>query len=320
MALHILVFVVSIGILWYASDLVTKQISPIARRLGVSDLTVTVLGVSVLSSLPELTVSGFAIAAGNAELSVGNVIGSNFVTLTFVTAVCAFIRPIDIETQVRERESSWMILASSVVLMLAMDGSISRFDGLLLLSVYVPYIVSVVRGSARGRESGAAEGGKSGRMWIHVLMSLAAIAGIILGARFALSSGESLGEMAGIPPLALGAILFAFGTSLPELSISMAATLRRKASVTIGEVYASNIFTQLVVLGVCALISPLAVSTKMLHFAMPFLILAAVIIQIFITSGRKLNRIEAAILLVLYIVFAVSSFMDLPSLDELVGW
>ena len=230
------------------------------------------------------------------------------------------IRPIDIETQVRERESSWMILASSLVLMLSMDGKVSRFDGLILLSAYIPYIVSVVRGSARGRESGATEGGKPGRMWLHVVLSLAAIAGIVLGARFALSSGQSLGEMAGIPALALGVILFAFGTSLPELSISLAATLRKKASVTIGEVYASNIFTQLVVLGVCALISPLAVSAKMLHFAMPFLILAAVIIQIFITSGRKLNRIEAAILLVLYAVFAVSSFMDLPSLDELVGW
>lgn len=320
MALHILVFVVSIGVLWYASDLVTKQISPIARRLGVSDLTVTVLGVSVLSSLPELTVSGFAIAAGNAELSIGNVIGSNFVTLTFVTAVCAFIRPIDIETQVRERESSWMILAASVVLMLALDGRISRFDGLLLVLLYIPYIIAVVRSSARGHESGVAEGRKPGRMWLHALLSLAAIAGIVLGARFALNSGQSLGEMAGIPALALGVILFAFGTSLPELSISLAATLREKASVTIGEVYASNIFTQLVVLGICALISPLAVSTKMLHFAMPFLILAAVIIQIFITSGRKLNRIEAAVLLVLYAVFAVSSFMDLPSLDELVGW
>lgn len=320
MALPIVIFLASIGVLWFSSDLVTRQISPLARRLGVSDLVVTVLGVSVLSSLPELTVSGFAIAAGNAELSIGNVIGSNFVTLTFVTAVCAFIRPIDIEAQVQERESSWMILASSVVMMLSLDGKVSRFDGLLLILLYVPYIIAVIRGArAHGTgEDPAAE--KPKRMWLHVLLSLASIAGIILGARFALDAGQSLGAAIGIPALALGVILFAFGTSLPELSISVAATFKRKASVTIGEVYASNIFTQLVVLGVCALISPIEVSRQMLSFAMPFLILAAVIIQIFITTGRKLNRFEAVILLGFYAVFAVTSFMELPTLDRLIGW
>ncbi|RPI70201.1 MAG: hypothetical protein EHM12_09315, partial [Dehalococcoidia bacterium] len=94
MIVTLLVFLLGIVLLWLSSELLTRKIDPIARYFKVNELIVTVLGVSVFSSLPELTLSAFAIAKGNSELSLGNVIGSNFVTLTFVTAVCALIRPI----------------------------------------------------------------------------------------------------------------------------------------------------------------------------------------------------------------------------------
>jgi len=318
MILNLVLFLLGIALLWGSSELVIRKIGPIARFLRVNDLVVTVLGVSVLSSLPELTISAFAIAAGNSELSVGNVIGSNFVTLTFVTALCAFIRPIDIQEQIRERESSWMILSAALVLILSIDGKLSRFDGLLLILSYVPYIISVIRKAVAERPEPS--GKPEGRIGLHVLLALVAIAGVILGAKLALDNGEKLGLALGIPPLALGVILFAFGTSLPELAISLSATFKKKADVTIGEVYASNIFTQLVVMGVCALIRPVEISSGILSFAMPFLVLAGVLIQIFITSRKTLNRWEAAVLMAMYGVFAATSFFKLPSLDALIGW
>ncbi|MCK7475609.1 MAG: hypothetical protein MZV49_24000 [Rhodopseudomonas palustris] len=112
----------------------------------------------------------------------------------------------------------------------------------------------------------------------------------------------------------MGVVLFAFGTSLPELAISLSATFGRKADVTIGEVYASNIFTQLVVLGICCLIAPIAVSGTLLAFAMPFLILASGVIQLFVTSGLRLNRLEALGLLGFYALFAASQFTGLRGL------
>lgn len=325
MIADIVVFVVSLAALWGASELVIRQIGPIARRLGIKELVVTILGVSVFSSLPELTVSAAAILQGNSDLSIGNVIGSNFVTLTFVTALCVFIRPIEIHPDIRNRESSWMILSSALVLMLSLDGRLTRFDGLILILTYIPYIISVLR-SAKAGEAGhelaspGAPASSAGRLVLSAVLLLAGIGGIILGAKFAVDAGQRLGEAAGIPPLALGVILFAFGTSLPELAISLSAVAKRKAEVTIGEVYASNIFTQLVVLGICCLLSPIAVGGQVLGFAMPFLVLAAVIIQIFVTTGQRLNRLEALGLMVLYGVFAVSNFVALPGLDSLVGW
>lgn len=319
MLTSIALFLFGIALLWGSSELVLRKITPIARFFKVNDLVVTILGVSVLSSLPELTVSGFAIAAGNSALSIGNVIGSNFVTLTFVTALCAFIRPINVHEQIRERESSWMILAAAMTMILSIDGKLTRFDGLLLILTYIPYIISVIR-SAKSDSSGHQAHDVKGNMVLHFVLAIVAIFGIIISAKIALEHGEKIGLALGISPLALGVILFAFGTSLPELAISLSATFKNKAEVTIGEVYASNIFTQFVVLGICALIRPIDISQSVIGFAMPFLILAGVTIQIFITSGRRLSRTEAAILMLMYCVFAATNFFKVPGLDALIGW
>lgn len=322
MTLTILLFMFGILLLWLSSDLLTRKIEPIAQYFRINELIVTVLGVSVFSSLPELTLSALAISRGNSELSLGNVIGSNFVTLTFVTAICALIRPIDIHHDVRDRESSWMILSSSLVMVLSLDRVLSRLDGLILILCYIPYIVTVIRAALRESKTRQSEARTITPrvLTLNIMLALAAVGGIIVSSKMALDSGEKLGIALGIPALALGVILFAFGTSLPELAISLSATFKKKASVTIGEVYASNIFTQLVVLGICCLIAPIPVSEGLIGFAMPFLILAAGIIQVFVTTGLKLNRWEAVGLLMLYGVFALSNFMELPSLEKLLGF
>lgn len=319
MTTAVVLFILGVMMLWGSSEFITRNIGLLARYLGVKELVVTVLGVSVLSSLPELTISTFAIARGEDAISIGNVIGSNFVTLTFVTALCALIRPIDIHEEVQSRESSWMILSSALVLVLSLDGRLSRSEGMLLILVYAPYVLSVLKTARSGIESPVA--GQATGSWVRAAaLSLLGIFGVIAGSKIALDSGSTLGTALGIPALAMGVLLFAFGTSLPELTISLSATFKHKADVTIGEVYASNIFTQLVVLGICCLIRPIAVEPAMISFAMPFLILAAVVIQIFVTSERKLNRIEAVGLLGFYVVFAASQFRPLPSIESLLGF
>jgi cation:H+ antiporter len=313
-------FVLGLLLLWASSEVIIRNITPLARYFGVKELVVTVLGVSILSSLPELTVSAFAIARGASDISVGNVIGSNFVTLTFVTAVCALFHPIDIHREVQERESSWMILSSALVLILSIDGLLSRSDGCILILTYLPYIISVLRTAREGAEPRIPGISRFRAIYLPLLLILVGIAGVIGSSKLALDSGSRLAEAAGISALAMGVVLFAFGTSLPELAISLSATLKRKADVTIGEVYASNIFTQMVVLGICCLIAPITVAPSMLTFAMPFLVLATVVIQLFVTSNLRITRLEAAGLLLFYVIFAASQFYDLPSVDSVLGF
>ncbi len=118
----------------------------------------------------------------------------------------------------------------------------------------------------------------------------------------------------------LRVVIFAFGTSLPEPAISFSATLKQKSDVTIGEVYASNIFTQLVVLGICCLIAPMPVDPSLIRFSMPLLVLSAVVMQLFVTSGLRLNRVEALGLLVFYVLFVYNQFAGLAPLHHLLGF
>ncbi len=319
MGVTVLLFLTGLLLLWGGSEFITRNIGLLARALGVKELVITVLGVSVLSSLPELTISGFAILRGDDSISIGNVIGSNFVTLTFVTAVCALLRPIDIHEEVQQRESSWMILSSAFVLVLSLDGRLSRSEGLLLMLLYLPYVLSVLKTARVEDTREHATRAPAPRAKAAVFAALGIFI-VIAGSKIALDSGASLGAALGIPPLAMGVLLFAFGTSLPELTISLSATFKHKSDVTIGEVYASNIFTQLVVLGICCVIRPMTVEPALISFAMPFLILAAVVIQVFVTTGLKINRIEALGMLGFYVLFAISQFRPLPSLESLLGF
>lgn len=319
MGVTVLLFLTGLLLLWGGSEFITRNIGLLARALGVKELVITVLGISVLSSLPELTISGFAILRGDDSISIGNVIGSNFVTLTFVTAVCALLRPIDIHEEVQQRESSWMILSSAFVLVLSLDGRLSRSEGLLLMLLYLPYVLSVLKTARVEDTREHATRAPAPRAKAAVFAALGIFI-VIAGSKIALDSGASLGAALGIPPLAMGVLLFAFGTSLPELTISLSATFKHKSDVTIGEVYASNIFTQLVVLGICCVIRPMTVEPALISFAMPFLILAAVVIQVFVTTGLKINRIEALGMLGFYVLFAISQFRPLPSLESLLGF
>jgi cation:H+ antiporter len=304
-----------IALLWGGAEAVTRSLGPVARRFGVSELIVTILGVSVLSSLPELSLSMAAGLEGQADISIGNVVGSNFVTLTFVTALCALVSPIAVTQGIKERESSWMILSSAVVLVLAVDGTVSRIDGVLLVALYLPYLASVLaeaRAEARrSRAAGLLDTPEARRrIWPFTLLILAGIAAIVAGAEVALIGGQSLGHLAGISPLVLGALIFALGTSLPELAIALSATLKKKAAVTIGEIYASNIFTALVVLGLCAIARPIeGFSKQVLQFDLPLLILGGVMIQIFLNTGNRLVRLEALAIMGLYLFFVAGHFL-----------
>jgi cation:H+ antiporter len=311
--------VLGILLLWFSSNQVIKRITPIAKYFGVKELVVTILGVSVLSSLPELTISAFAAAEGQADISLGNVIGSNFVTLTFVTALCALISPIRVSTDIKERESSWMILSTTAIFLLAIDGKLTRSDGMILMVLYIPYIISVIRSaiqdSAKKRKTIADRPARTRKIVMHFLFGAAAILGIIYGAKIALVSGETLGRAFGLSTVVLGILIFAFGTSLPELAIALAATVRKKSDITIGEIYSSNIFTALFVLGCCALIKPLVlfdnplIPSVLVKYDIPFLILAGVIIQIFVTTGSRLHRFEAGLILALYVYFVLVHFV-----------
>jgi cation:H+ antiporter len=260
-----------------------------------------------MTSLPEFCVSLFASFRGQPAAAVGNIVGSNFVTLTFVAGICALWRPIVVGPTLQSRESSWMILAAALLLVLAMDGIISRTDGFILLAAYYPYFWGTLDDARKQRGKDPVVSGK--KPWLEIIIFLAGIGMIILGSSWVVENGTTLARKLGMNDLLIGVTFYAFGTSLPELAIALGAVLRRQADVTLGEIYASNIFTGLVVIGALCLIRPLPVEPVIVQRDLPMLIVAGVLLQMFVTTGKKFVRLEAIVMIGIYALFLAAQFM-----------
>ena len=239
MIFPLLIFAVGIALLWSGTDVVLRRIPKIAAWLRVSPLIVTVLLVAVMTSLPELCVSIFASLRDQPSAAMGNIVGSNFVTLTFVAGICALWRPIVVGPTIRERESSWMILSSSLLLILSMDGMLSRTDGVILIAAYIPYFRRTVDDARQQRLIPSVSNiPRPGR---DLLLMAVGVGMVILGANWIVDQGTRLAHHLGMSDLLIGVTFYAFGTSLPELAIALGAVLHYQADVALGEIYASNI-------------------------------------------------------------------------------
>lgn len=306
--LSILFFTSGIVLLWIGTNAVLRRVPILAGWLRVSPLVVTVLLVAVITSLPEFCVSLFATLRGQPAAAVGNIVGSNFVTLTFVAGFCALWRPIVVGPTLRERESSWMILSAALLLVLAIDGKISRVDGLILLAAYYPYFKGTLNDAQRQRKNAPAV--SVTQPLLHLTVFLAGLGMIVLGSSWVVENGTTLAHRLGMNDLLIGVTFYAFGTSLPEFAIAMGAVLNRQADVTLGEIYASNIFTGLAVAGVLCLVLPLPVEPLILNRDLPMLIVAGVLMQMFVTTGKRFVRLEALVMIAIYALFLAAQFMS----------
>lgn len=309
MTLSILFFLLGIALLWSGTETVLRRIPKLAAWLRVSPLVVTVLLVAVMTSLPEFCVSLFASLRGQPAASVGNIVGSNFVTLTFVAGLCALWRPIVVGPSLRERESSWMILSAAALLVLAMDGTLSRMDGLLLLMAYYPYFRATLEDARQQRQDAAPPASATPHPWLDILLFAVGVGLVVMGSNWIVEHGSFLAKKLGMSDLLIGVTFYAFGTSLPELAIALGAVFRRQADVTLGEIYASNIFTGLAVAGVLCLIRPLPVEPLIVQRDLPMLIIAGVLLQMFVTTGSRFVRSEAAVMVAIFLLFLAAQFM-----------
>ena len=310
--LAVVLFFGGIGLLWAGTETVLRRVPRLAAALRVSPLLVTALLLAVMTSLPEFCVSLLASLRGQAGAAVSNIVGSNFVTLTFVAGLCALLRPIAAGKSIRERESGWMILSAAVLLVLSLDGRLSRLDGLVLLGAYVPYFCGNLAEAKRQRGAGAGgeeAAGAAGRFtFLDGVLFVAGVGMVVYGAELIVANGGKLALRLGMNETLTGATLYSFGTSLPELAIALGAVIKRQEDVTLGEIYASNIFTGLAVMGALCLVAPLPVAPMIVSRDLPLLVLAGVLMQMFVTSGGRFVRSEALAIIALYGLFLAAQF------------
>jgi cation:H+ antiporter len=292
----------------------------LSKRIRLSPLLVGLVVVGFGTSMPELVVSVDAMLAGHPEIAVGNVVGSNIANILLVLGLCAVVTPLNVTPLALRRDAFSMVGATVVFLMLAGAGVLGWQGGLVLLVTLAAYLTLSYRTERRAADSPAAamrqaEAGTLERYPHSLARSLGAVLlGLLLlisGSRLVLAGAVGIAEVLSVSEAMIGLTLVAVGTSLPELTVSFIAALRRQADVAVGNILGSNIFNVLGILGVAACVEPLAVEGRIASIDQWVMLGAAITLVLLLLTDRALKRAEGAVLLSCYGGYVWASYAGL---------
>jgi cation:H+ antiporter len=306
--LTVLLFVAGIVLLIWGADLLVRGAAHLAALAGISPLIIGLTVVAMGTSAPELAVSLRAALVGQADLTLGNVLGSNIANVLLILGLAAVVAPLLVAPRVLQREVPTMIGASLVLWLLAADGSIGRLDGALLLVLLVAFLAATV---VVGRRASPADPSVShpARGRGSVLRNLGLVLGglilLVVGAQWLVDGAVVFARALGVSELIIGLTVVAIGTSLPEIATSVLASLRGEREIAVGNVVGSNILNILGVLGLTALIlpEPIAVPPGVLAFDLPILVATAVACLPIFFNGRMIARWEGGLFLAYYVAY-----------------
>lgn len=314
--LNLLFVLLGVGLLATGGEFLMRGALGAARRLGISPLLSGLVIVGFGTSAPELVVTVDAALTGRPDIAIGNVVGSNIGNVLLILGLCTVITPLAVRPLVLRRDAITVVLAGVLFLFLVGGSALARPDAAVLLLALLVYLVwaywterSGLAPAAQLHQAEADEltalPGKA--LWIVAAIGLG-LCLLIVGSRVLLLGAVGLAEAFGVPEAVIGLTLVAVGTSLPELSISIIAALRRHADVAIGNILGSNIFNLLGILGISALLQPLPVPARILQFDQWVMVGASLVLLLFLYTGRRLSRLEGGLLLLGYGAYLGLSF------------
>lgn len=274
-----------------------------ASALGVSPLMIGLTLVGFGTSTPELVTSVNAALAGSPGVAVGNVVGSNICNILLILGVAALIRPVDAEPRGFRRDGPALVIATLLALAVLLWGELGRLVGALFVAGLVAYILLVYRTERTTSAVADAPPPASGALWSGLPLALAGLVLVVVGADWLVDSAITLAAAWGVSDTLIGLTIVAVGTSLPELTASVVAALRGRSDVAFGNVVGSNIYNILGILGVTAMVEPMAVPAEIAAFD-GWVMLAATGALVWIArTGAIVTRREGGVMLAGYAAY-----------------
>lgn len=327
-ALTLVLFLVGLVALIIGAELLVRGASRLAIGFGISPLVVGLTVVALGTSSPELAVSVGSALSGQADIALGNVVGSNIFNVLFILGLSASIGTLVVAQQLIRLDVPLMIGVAILPLLLGLDGKIGRVDGVLLFLGILAYIVFAIRQSRKETQQVAAEYdrefGQGGRMGLRqALLQVGFVIGglalLVIGARWLVHGAVATARSLGLSELIIGLTIIAAGTSLPEVATSVIASLRGDRDIAVGNVVGSNIFNILAVLGLTAATAPdgVTVPAAALRFDIPFMIAVSIACLPIFFTGYRIARWEGALFLAYYIAYALYLILDATGHDAL---
>jgi len=302
------------------AELLVRGASRLAVSAGVSPLVVGLTVVAFGTSSPELAVTIGSAYAGQADVALGNVVGSNIFNVLFILGLSALIAPLVVAQQLVRLDVPLMIGASVLTLLLGLDGRIGQLDGLCLFAGIVAYTVFLIRQSRREaapvqaeyEEAFGSEPRQQDPWFPHAGLVVAGLVMIVFGAQWLVDAAGTTAAALGVSELVIGLTIVAAGTSLPEMATSVLAAVRGERDIAVGNVVGSNLFNLLAVLGLGSLVSPdgISVSPTALAFDIPVMIAVAVAALPILFTGHTISRWEGAVFLAYYAAYTTYLILD----------
>jgi len=323
-----ILFIIGLVALIVGAELLVRGASRLAVGFGISPLVVGLTVVAFGTSSPELAVSVGSALSGQADIALGNVVGSNIFNVLFILGVSALIGTLVVAQQLIRLDVPLMIGVSILLLLLGLDGRIGLVDGLLLFAGIVVYTVFAVYQSRKESKLVEAEYdheyGQDGRMGLwrilrNIGLVIVGLALLVVGARWLVDGAVSLARALELSELVIGLTIVAVGTSLPEVATSVIASLRGERDIAVGNIVGSNLFNIMAVLGLSAAVAPNGVHVPVaaLQFDIPFMIAVAVACLPIFFTGYRIARWEGALFLAYYVAYTIYVILDATQHDAL---
>ncbi|WP_276271196.1 calcium/sodium antiporter [Haloarcula litorea] len=302
--LQVGVVVVSVLGLWIGARLLVDAAVRLARRFGLSELTIGLTIVAMGTSTPELAVSVDAALKGLGDIAVANVLGSNVYNLAFILGVVSLVRVVPIAKSLVHRDGVALLASTVVGGLTLLDGRVTRIEGIALAALFAGYTAVLLRTNrpaAAGESPPTPDGGTAasaldrltfrGRNVVFLLVGLAVV--LVSGDAMVVAA-SALARGAGVSEWVIGGTIVAAGTSTPEFAVSLVAIRQGSLGVSVGNVVGSNVFNVTGILGVAAVVRPLAVGGAALE-TLAWLLAVSVLMVAALWTGRVLSRAEGAL-------------------------
>lgn len=323
MLLDILLLVIGFVALIKGADFFVDGSASVARMFRVPGVIIGLTIVAMGTSAPELAVSVSAGLSGSNGIAVSNVVGSNIFNLLVVLGICAMMKPLPVDADIKKRDFPISLMATLGVMLLAGNlvlggktadlkdmevpaGVLYRWNGLFLVAVFIVYLAFTIIMAKKMQVEEEDE--KAMPVVKSALYIIGGLAGIIGGGQLVVNSARSLALAWGMSETLVGLTIVAIGTSLPELVTSIVASKKGQNGMAIGNVVGSNIFNLLLILGVSSAVHPITIT--MASFVDLILLLAVSLISYgFVRSGKRINRIEGAVMTAMYVCYTAFAIM-----------
>lgn len=328
--------VIGLGVLLIGAEMLVRGAASLARAVGMPPLIIGLTVVAFGTSAPELAVSVKAALNDQANIALGNVLGSNICNVLLILGISAAIAPLAVSAQLVRLDVPVMIVVSALTWAMAWDGVIARMEGTLLLLIFGGYTVVLIYAGMRCKPAeDCAEGDIEeaigpvpARLGTSVVLVLIGLGLLVLGANWLVDGAVSLARTLGVSELVIGLTIVALGTSMPEVATSIMASIRGQRDIAVGNVVGSNLFNLLVVLGGSAVAARqgIPVIGEALRFDLPVMVAVALAcLPIFVTGGR-ISRLEGVLFLgyyaayVVFLVFAAMRHWALGTFTSAMIW